>query len=284
MEFSLSRFWLLTRKQWVENRKLYALGALALTGILSFLIIFIIVTEKNWGFRQASQRLIFFAGLISAGALFSSTLLKSYEEKHKSIQAFMIPASLLEKFLVTIMYLVIFFPLVYFVIVYSLILIALYIDKEVLGHFNSLFSLNQENLLGSLVLCLVIQSCFLLFSVVFRRYAFLKTTVVVCVLLASCFFLNDYMAKTMLGDAQPSALPTGDFDPAVIFPKDREPHWFSFSGASLYSSITMYGTGNISMWEIHLPKTQDAVFKLYIICIAPLIWLITFFRLREKQL
>lgn len=284
MEFSLSRFWLLTRKQWVENRKPYVLGAMALIGILSFFILFTILSDNHTGFHVSSQETVFFVGLISAGAIFSSTLLKPYEEKPKSIQAFMIPASIVEKFLVAILYSMIFFPVVYLVIAYPLIMLGLYIDVEVLGHLNLPFALKHERLLRSPLLCLIIQSCFLLFSVVFRRYAFLKTMVMVSVLLVSCFSFNDYMAKTMLGDAQPSVLPKGNYDRAIMFPENKGPHWFSFAGSSLYSGLTINSSGGNNQWEVKLPESEDTVFDLYVISIAPLLWLITFLKLREKQL
>jgi hypothetical protein len=284
MEFTLSRFWLLTSKQWVENRKLYVLGALALTGILSFFILFSVVSEKNLGFSLSLQRVVFFIGLISAGALFSSTLLKSYEEKQKSIQAFMLPASIVEKFLVAILYSMIFFPLAYFMIAYPLILLGLYIDVEILGRFNLLYTFNDGNLFTLLFIFFVIQSCFLLFSVVFHRYAFLKTVVLISVLLMSCFFSNDYMVNEMLGDSQPNVLPEGNFVQTEIFAEDKGPHRFSFSNASPYAGMTVISSGKINEWEVKLPKNKDAFFKLYLICIAPMIWLIAFLRLREKQL
>jgi hypothetical protein len=284
MEFSLSRCWLLTRKQWVENRKLYVLGALALTGILSFFILFTVMLDQNTGFTVSAQQNVFIVGLIFAGALFSSTLLKSYEEKPKSIQAFMIPASTVEKFLVAILYSMIFFPVVYFMIAYPLILMGLYIDMEVLGRFNLAYAFNNDSLFTSLFLFFTIQSCFLLFSVVFHRYTFLKTVVLVSVLLMGSSFLNEYMAKTMLGDTQPGVLPTANLGHTVILSEDNEPPRFSFSYASPYSGMTVNSTGKINPWEVNLPENKETVFKLYLICIAPLLWLITFFRLREKQL
>lgn len=284
MEFSLSRFWLLTRKQWVENRKPYVLGAMALIGILSFFILFIVVTDKNFGFSISSQETVFFVGLISGGALFSSTLLKSYEGKPESIQAFMIPASVVEKFLVAILYSMIFFPVVYFVIAYPLIMLGLYIDVEVLGHFNLPYTFNDDGSFSSLYIFFIIQSGFLLFSVVFHRYVFLKTVVLISVLLLSGSFFNEYMAKALLGDSQPNVLPTGNFDQAVIFAKGKGPHLFSFSYASPYSGITVNSSEKNNQWEVKLPETEATVFNLYLISIAPLIWLISFLRLREKQL
>jgi hypothetical protein len=282
MEFSLLRFWLLTRKQWIENRKLYLFGTLALIGILSFFIILIIAENRN-GFSIDGQHNVFFIGLIAAGAFFSSTPLKLYEEKQKSIQAFMIPASVIEKYLVAVVYTMIFFPLVYLIITYPLILLGHYIDLEVFGRFNALYTFNLDQVATSTFIFFAVQSCFLLFSLVFHRYAFLKTTVLVSVLLMSCLSFNEYMAKTMLGNTQPRVLPTGNFDPTVVFAKHKGPHRFSFSEATPYSGITMNSSGDYQ-WKIKLPKSKDIAFKLYLFAISPFIWLITFLRLREKQL
>ncbi|RYZ95177.1 MAG: hypothetical protein EOP47_26335 [Sphingobacteriaceae bacterium] len=102
MQFSLKRIWLLTGKQWTENRNLYLFGLLALIGVILCVSVFTLSTP--YGFNHENQQVTFFIGMLLSGGIFTTRILSQFTERSKAIAALTLPASTLEKLTVAILY------------------------------------------------------------------------------------------------------------------------------------------------------------------------------------
>jgi len=277
MEFSIKRVWLLAKKQWVENRKLYLLGALALIGIMSALILF---NVANGGISEETQKVCLFGGILIAGSIFTSTILSQFSNKINGIEALMLPASTLEKVVVALVYSLLLFPLVYVLLIYPLLIFAHFLDATIVGNLTNLyqFSFTGEEK-GLVVVFIFLQSFFLLFSVVFRRYIFLKAVILACGLSFCLVFLNNFFGKKLVQDVQPERV--GYLKGIQGVEKDDT---FYFRGVDLIGPMNFGSSKNQRSFKVTLPDWQANLFQVIKYCLIPFFWLIIWFRLREMEL
>lgn len=300
MQFSIHRVWLLCRKQWAENTQLYILGILATAGIMAAILIFNLFNVR--GIPLTTQQIIFFLGLIISGAVFTSTILSQFNEKVKGIQALTLPASTLEKLTTAIIYGLIIFPIAYLIVVYPFIAIAHYIDVHTLGRFNSLYTFKSDNNNNAIELgsaFIITQAIMLLGSVAFKRYIFIKTTILTIVIAVGITLLNPYIVektvdvkraapknitvKELLYSGDNKLLNTENAPRKVNINFEYSTPYkdltISYSWRSkIYNGIT-YSSGNVMV-----ANPYNNIFYILLYLAIPFLWIITWFRLREKQL
>ncbi|HET8830048.1 MAG TPA: hypothetical protein VFM79_11940, partial [Pelobium sp.] len=169
------------KKQFIENKKLYLFGTLAMMGIMSF--IFFWKASLGNGLTQTDQAIFLGTGMISFGCLFSLTLFSSLDNAKGRSQVFMFPATFSEKMLCAIIYGTLLFPIVYIATVYPLLILANYFDNNYMGHFNEAYIFNLKHLqIKLLSVFYVLQTMVLLCSVFFRQYKIVKSIVLICLL------------------------------------------------------------------------------------------------------
>jgi hypothetical protein len=199
----------------------------------------------------------------------------------------------------------------YTMIAYPLIVLGHYIDVNILGKINTLFTFEPNmsqytqgprsiglnstetrevelsHILVALPVFVIIQSLFLLYSVVFKRFAFLKTVVLVTLMFLCGFYFNVYTAMLMLQDAQPTVLPHAGVE---IMYRDGQENYdqFKIYEAIPYYSITVTNGSNnfrfyVNKWKAILPPNMAWITKLCFISLLMFMYTITFFRLRENQ-
>ncbi|MDN3585034.1 hypothetical protein [Mucilaginibacter flavus] len=303
MQFSIHRIWLLTRKQWVENQQLYILGLLATAGIMAAIILFNILSLR--GLDTSTQQLILYVGSTASGAVFASTILSQFNEKIKGIQALTLPASALEKFVMAFIYSLLIFPITYFLIVYPLIVFGHYLDihvkhNELYYRPNRLYNLSDDSNTGELIVTyFVMQTMALLGSVLFKRYAFIKSLVLVISIFFGARVINSILIKSMI-----------DTEVKSGFDANVQEIYFNNAGAVIHKDIVkghfvkpnvdaapyddiafgywndkknLDGIGySASQTKIHHPYNMPFLMLLYLG--IPFLWLITWLKLREKQL
>jgi hypothetical protein len=223
----------------------------------------------------------------------------------------LLPASTAEKLSVAIFYSLIIFPLAYTAFAYPLIMLGHYIDVEIMGKINTLFTFeaaarytdgpgtygfssieNREKALSNFFVALpvffIVQTLFLLFSVVFKRYAFLKTVILVTLLFLCGFYFNVYTAMLMVQNSQPAVFPYEKGIELMHLDGQENVGHFKMYEAVPYSSITVTnGSTNFrsyaNKWKAILPPQTAWIAKLCYTFLIIFIWAITFFRLRENQ-
>ncbi len=276
MQLSFKRLLLLFKKQWVDNQKLYLFGMFAMAGIMAFAILYT-GTTGPYGITYGSQEAIFTMGLLGIGVVFSSTLFKSYEEKSKCIQNIMLPASVLEKLLVALFYALILFPIIYTLTTYPLLVIGNYIDNEITGNFNRLWDFKDSYVINLAYFFILIQSFFLLFSIVFKKYALLKSLSLAIILIFLASFSAHQMSQRTFKNIIPEKLPA-----QVMELLKNRPEHFTLESTWPYQPV------RFSLYEkslqLRFSGALSIIFNILFILVFPFLWLITWFRLREKQL
>lgn len=202
--FSLARWLLLVKKHWMENRKRYLLAFLAMAGLSLTWFSFILLMTNYHEVPVVMQFLSYFIGLYFIGALFASSAFAGLGNKGEGVDYLSVPASHLEKLLCAIL-----FSLFLFFIAFNLAFYLVDIPMVKLSrHFMTTrytawrvvpFEIGDNYCLniftgagepppfrGNTILIygfFAVQSAFILGSIYFRSYAFIKTIVTVLLLM-----------------------------------------------------------------------------------------------------
>ncbi len=260
--FNASRFGLVLKKHWIENIRMYLLGIGALAGIM--FIFFLLIFSMGRGIGYKVQGMVFIIGLFISGTIFTGILSQEISPKTKGINYVMFPASTLEKFLCLFLYATVFFFGIYIILFYMLDIPFVKLSEYYFpDKFNTIYSHQyperrlfypwSEKWHVALYWYFAIQSVFLLGSLYFEKFGFIKTVVAFMVFFALLFLLNYLMVNLLIAEKVTDALP-----------------YFSFSGD--YVDVDIPGT-----W-------QKVFFFVGKFCMAPFFWIVAYIRLKEKQL
>ncbi|MEO6000310.1 MAG: hypothetical protein ABIN89_25970 [Chitinophagaceae bacterium] len=260
--FSLSRLGKLITKQLFENARLYMFTVLAMLGLLALAFSFwIIVAGPNY--HEEGTYILFILGLFISGCVFASMSFNMLGDKDKGIYWLSVPATHLEKLICTIFYTIILFTLVYCLCFYMVKLIGVsFLEGFIKKHPGTFYIEIKDFKSGFasvikyfLFAYFAVQSLYLLGSVYFSRYSFVVTTVVG----AAVIFAFAYYIK-IIGDGMDGnwrLISLRKFDETMK------------SGYSLYS----------------ISPTVTNILKYAVQYVwAPLFWIVTWFRLKEKQI
>ncbi len=268
--FSFHRFSLLVIKHWADNKKRYLLSVLAFIGLLVGWFTFTILIDSRFPMGQGLQLVTYFFSLFTVGSFYASQYFRELGSRSKGINFLLVPASAFEKILCSLLFTVILFFVVFTLSFYLVDIIMVWITRNFITDMP--YPADQQGLLNVfeaakihvsphttvniLWIYFTIQSVFLLGSVYFEKYSFIKTIiagfVLFFILFCVVYFLYDMMPK---GDYV-----NGILTSYVIKTKGKDdflvqlPDWF---GQVLYYSF-MYGT-------------------------APFLYIVTYVRLKEKQ-
>jgi hypothetical protein len=202
--FSFSRWWMLVIRHWAENRRRYMLSLLAIAGLMAIWNGFNLLMEKDLPMSHRHQLPTYFVGLFLTGCVYASSLFAPLGNKKEAIQYLSVPASQLEKFLCALFYGVFLFFILYNVIFYSLDIPFVNLSRQLAGpnHRHEDFLLpgngvvnvfvsnardagDSEAIRSFLLAFFAIQSMFVLGSIYFTRYAFIKTVVAILLLVVA---------------------------------------------------------------------------------------------------
>ena len=278
--FNLQRWFLVLGEHESRNRKRYLLSLVAIAGLIVGFYSFYILASRR-PIHPFLQSLTYFFGLYFSGCLFGSMLFDDLNNGPKGIGALLIPASHFEKLLCQLL-----FGIVIFFIFYNLVFYLVDIPMVSLSNawgarwhsssseanlpfspskITNVFSSREEmmplpfieNLNAYLFQAFfVVQSAYILGSVYFRKFSFIKTTIT---LFALFFFLFLYFEIFLSGIMPPN---------------------------SWYYSLTS--------WQVHHNQTTDYVLLpgwadelFYFLMGYPFAFIFlaaTYFRLKEKQI
>ena len=263
--FSFSRLGKLITKQLFENSRLYIFSVLALFGLLALIFAFWIGADGPTYAEEATY-VIFIFGLFIAGSIFASMAFNMLGSKDKGIYWLSVPATHLEKLICTIFYSIILFTIVYCLCFYIVKSISIaFLQNYIKTHPGNSYSPMKdfEHGFGAAIKYFIyayfaIQSLYLLGSVYFSRYSFVVTTVVGALLVfAFGFYISSIHDNMFTGIRGWDMISIRKADDSVD------------NGYFLYS----------------VSPTVAKIFKYTVqFAWAPLFWVVTWFRLREKQI
>lgn len=262
--FSLSRLGKLITKQFFENARLYTYSVLALAGLLALAFMFWIITGKP-DFHEEATYVIFLIGLFIAGSAFASMALSMLGSKDKGMYWLGVPATHLEKLICTIFYTTIVFTAVYCLCFFLIKWIAVMAVKALVKE-NPLLSyvgMNDfsrgfgEAIPYFIYTFFAVQALYLLGSVYFSRYTFVVTTVIGSVIILAFGYYLTRIHDGMLGRVNWNIISVIKYDTGI------KNGYLLYSLSPFVSGIVKYAAQ--FAW-------------------APLFWIITWFRLKEKEI
>jgi len=276
--FDFGRWWMLVAGHWAENRKRYLLALLAMGGMLAAWYGFLLAIDKFGPLNLFLQYTAYYCGLYIIGCLYASTIFAELGGKARAIQYLSIPASHLEKLLCGILFGVVLFFLAYTLIFYivdiPMVSMANRIiarehqhwpgtmepigQVEVLNLWNNQWAPIPDKQFHLILLgYFVVQSAFLLGSVYFIRWGFIKTIVAILVLWLAFILFMDKALRELV--------PEG---------------WH-------YDSPVQWISNNIQQGPTQFIRLRPSLERILIFLIqysiAPFLWLVTYFRLKEKE-
>jgi len=267
--FSFQRFSLLVLKHWADNKKRYLLSVIAFIGLLIAWFIFAMLVDSTIPLSKELQMITYFFALFVVGSFYANQYFRDLGSRAKGINFLLVPASAFEKILCSLLYTVILFFIVFTAAFYVVDMLMVVLSNR---FFNTDIANREVGLLNVfeaarlpiegeagvniLLIFFAIQSAFLLGSVYFQKYSFIKTIisgfVIFFIVFCFVFFIYDLMPEGEYTNGffrSYHIQTTGKDDYLVTIP--------SWPGQLLYYMV-MYG-------------------------VAPFLWIVTYFRLKEKQ-
>ncbi len=261
--FNYHRFALLVKRQWVENRKLFLMALVILVG-LGIIIYSLGMDWKTGNLLQMQVRVgLFFVTFFLGGSFFTNYIFKDLSDKNSSTSFLLVPASHFEKQLSACLYIFIVFPIIFFILFYltdcSFVNIANGIHNGLVGKkalnpneylFNFLRDTeSKDSRLAFLIPAwFAVQSFVILGSITFMGWSYIKTGFAGFVILFVIVLLVGFIQKLLLDDLSNQL---------------GESHYFQIKPTK--------------------DMLEDYVLFGLKYAIAPLLLVIAYFRLKEKQ-
>jgi hypothetical protein len=271
--FDLNRWFLYTARHWNENKRKYLISLAAIAGLLILWYSFIIMVTDENPIGEGIQFMTFYVGLFLTGCLHASLIFSDLNEGPRAMHYLLLPASVFEKLLTAILFTGVLFFISYLLIFYLVDFSLVKISNSIAGNaikykeathavssdIINVFKASPEkgdNFYMYFLLAFIgVQSAFLLGSVYFVKYNFIKTTVSVLVVFLFFIFLVHKVMHLFL--------PEGGF----------------FLPFNIYRLYTDKGT-----IAIQLPEWMSTILNfLFKYTLAPTLWVATYFRLKEKE-
>ncbi|MES2777881.1 MAG: hypothetical protein V4722_27120 [Bacteroidota bacterium] len=268
--FSFKRFALLVMKHWADNKKRYTLSVLAFMGVLIAWFVLMMLTDTHHPMAENVQQMTFFFSLFIVGTFFASQYFRDLGSRAKGSNFLLVPASAFEKLLCSLLYSALLFFIVFTTVFYMVDFLMVTISNNlvrtdqpvekarVINIFKViLVRFNTDSTINLLLFYFSFQSAFLLGSVYFPKYSFIKTTIsgfIACFIIFCCmYFFNGQL------------LPEGDYVKGFL------------------TSYNVYVDG-VNDHLVQVPAWIGEVFRfLMMYAIAPYLWIVTYYRLKEKQ-
>jgi hypothetical protein len=241
---------------------------IAFAGLLIAWFAFTMLIESRVLMSKSIQMITYFFLLFTVGAFYSNQYYRELASRSKGINFLLVPASTFEKVLCSLLFTVILFFIIFTSVFYlvDVLMVAVakgftttdFPDKErgVLNVFEAArVPFDVKSSFNILLIFFSIQSIFLLGSVYFTKFSFIKTIitgfVIFFVVFFFVYFLNDMMPK-------------GEY-------------------AGFLTSYRIYGNGK-EQYIVSVPRWLGQFLDyLLMYGFAPFMWIVTYFRLKEKQ-
>ena len=261
---------------WAGNKRRYLLALPAIAGMLIIWEAFILVMDPYNPMDEGFQGFTYYWGLAIVGCFYASSVFAEFGNQAQGIAWLAVPASALEKLLCGLFYAVVlcilFYSLVFFVTDIPMVEIGNQMIRRqhrmwpggypispspIFSVFKGLPGDPMDSQLHIILfMYFAMQSVFLLGSVYFKRFAFIKTVVAVMI-----FILVFTMYERIRLDMMPNQW--------HVYPPVE--NWMKDGGTIRVQSI------RISEW-----LTTPLAFLL-LFGIPPVFWIATYFRIKEKE-
>ncbi|WP_197464062.1 hypothetical protein [Rufibacter sp. DG15C] len=243
------------------------MATLVLVGLLFLILAFFAKTVSSAPLGIKEQEGIFILTLLFSGAAFTSTIFSDLGDGKKASGALTLPASHVEKYLVNWVYSYLLFQLVFVGAFYLALLIVGFSQEYKEGHVFEAMSLSnsfdfksaKSDLTAAWILYAFWHAIMLWGAITFKKWHFIKTGMAFILFIILLAFLNYFILDTLLGS----------FGHIVTY--------FPFSNV-LIEDGTDLGL------NVRSGKEWRYFPFLVLLCMASFFWVISYFKLKEKQI
>jgi len=257
--FGIKRFYLLLKRDVFIQYKTYLTGLGAIFCILFIVNIASIASYNVWNFNLVFYPLTLFIG----GFVFTSLCFIELNQAQSRIFYISLPASSLEKLLSKLLITNIGYVTVSSILYFIFSVIVFLFNSVIFGFAHEIFNPFHPVILNCIRIYLITHSIFFLGAVFFRKNAFLKTIV-------SLFVIALVYAVYILGI---SSL-------MYIFSSFSRHIYFSFD---LFKNFSQNGIVYPSVVRVIAGILLYTIRILFWFFLAPLLWIISYFRLKEIE-
>jgi hypothetical protein len=268
--FSFRRFSLLVSKHWADNKKRYGLSVLAFIGLLITWFVLTLLVAGDERMSGDVQQITFFLSLFGVGTFYASQYFRDLGSRAKGINFLLVPASAFEKLLCSLLFTVVLFFVVFVTVFYLVDALMVAIANAIPaanGHAGKpavmnvfkviLIRFNRDSTINFLLFFFSVQSVFLLGSIFFEKYSFIKT-IITCFVTGFVLFCLMYFFNEVL-------LPKGDYPSGFL------------------TSYRVHVDG-MNDHLVQVPRWIGEVLRFgAMYAAAPFFWIVTYYRLKEKQ-
>ena len=253
--FNLKRFLMLNKKHLFEKGKEYLLSSLTLIMILTGLLAFI-AYKNGYGLTEDMQKLVFVLTFCLSGIIFTSMIFSDLSDKRKSTIYLTLPASHLEKYLVSWIFSYLIFQLVFTAVFYLATSIVVNLGIDEIGNGNTVFNIfdSQSKVYQVFYVYLLAHSLMFYGAVYFRKKHFIKTIFSLFSIVSLLTLFNNLLLSLMIKSE------------VLLSPP--------FSSLNFIENQTRY--------YLEVEKSSGFVITLLAILTA-ILWISAFYRLKEKE-
>ncbi|MET6999946.1 hypothetical protein [Chitinophaga defluvii] len=270
--FNLNRFGLYIRKHLVDNYRLYGMSMV----VLFVLVLVVMVTTyfTRGTINKITDILpMYCIGILFSGMIFTSASFSEFANKPKGVNYLMLPASHFEKFLTVFLFTTIGFLVIYHIVFYG---VYLWMDaiafsrtqKHMLNDLASDRGITKTLAFYSCFVWFLLHSIFLLGATCFEKSSFLKTIFLLVIVLFLLYLINTLFLELFFG----SKLQAWNHHVPMLL-------------VALKKERTTSGMGYSFDTLVFLPKQMQHIFAFagtYLI--IPFLWVVAYFRLKEKEI
>ncbi|MBN1413068.1 MAG: hypothetical protein JW969_19670 [Spirochaetales bacterium] len=256
--FSIKRFWLLLRKDFYTQSRSCLIGLGAIFSILFIVNISSILTSSQWNFNLVFYPLTLFIG----GFIVTSMSFTELAAERSRIPYLTLPASILEKFVSKLAVTSIGYTIVSLLLYFVFSVVAFAFNSLVFWQAHPIFNPLDPVILRTISIYLVTQSIFLFGAVFFRGNAFIKT---VLSLFALAIVYTGFTWLAGIVTYYSLSMNTSVVFPAAFMNGGPGSYPF-FQGLRAFGEIVL-SVIKVLFWAV----------------MAPLFWVISFFRLKETE-
>ncbi|HVY75730.1 MAG TPA: hypothetical protein VG890_12910 [Puia sp.] len=279
--FDFNRWRLLIAKHGYEQGKKYLLSLVAIAALLLIWFVFVLFANPYEPLPDGAQFGTYYVGLFLVGCIYASLLFSDLASRPRGIDYLSLPASHLEKLLCALFYGVLIFFLAYTIVFYIVELPMIRVARAIAyahwlktAHPKEIFNAGETinvfvmprrpagapNAFFYILLSyFAVQAAFILGSVYFPKFSFIKT--VVTLLLIGLVYV--FLVDTVVG---------------WIMPEGRYYHAFT---AYNFHGPNGYEDGKV----VTLPEWFHDLLSIIVrYAFAPIFWITTYFRLKEKEI
>lgn len=265
--FSLPRMQLYLQKHITDHYRFYLMGMAAIFGLTTIIPVLMVLFNGDAFTRMNEIAPIYYVGLFSGGILLTSRSFNELGSKEKGIDFLMVPASLFEKFITVLLFTTVGYFLFYHLSFYCTYKIINSIELT-LRHkpieLNYQFLSNPDEKKYIYYAYFVLQAAFLLGATYFHKVSFIKTVLCIFLFGLGLYLVNCILLTFVFG-----------------FEKDMWKRGVPFlmvtklEGGPVSWHTTAYF---IPVW------LQNIYLFAFSFLLAPTLWTIAFFRLKDQEI